>query len=111
MDDDVELCEEIAKFLRDEGYIVENTSSISAGESLIEKHGFDVVLLDSQMTHLTGIDLLKKIRSKNLNAKVFIMTGRPFIEKLLGEKSVAQLVDDVIKKPFEVNDLLDKIEH
>jgi DNA-binding response OmpR family regulator len=109
IDDDVDLCEGMAEFLRDEGYTVENTSDPFAGEALIEKGQFDMALLDFKMTGLTGVDILKKIRSKDLKTKIIIVTGRPFIEKLLIEENLSHMVDGIISKPFNPNVLLSKI--
>ncbi len=109
IDDDVELCEGIAEFLRDEGYQVKDTSDAFAGQVLIDENEFDVALLDFKMTGLTGIDLVRRIRKSNSKVKVYLLTGRPFIEKLLEENNMAHMVDGVIGKPFKQNVLLEKI--
>ena len=109
IDDDVELCEGMAEFLQGEGYCVQYASDASTAEGLIESHQFDVALLDFKMSNLTGIDILKKIRSKDSKMRIFIVSGRPFIEKLLEEEKMAHLVDGIISKPFKTDVLLEKI--
>ena len=109
IDDDAELCEEIAEFLRDAGHFVKNTSDTLEGEALLESHQFDVALLDFKMKGSTGIDMLRKIRCKDSKMKIFIMTGRPFIEKLLEEEKMAHMVEGIISKPFKEKVLLNKI--
>jgi len=109
IDDDVQLCEEIAETLRDEGYLVDNTSDETQGEALIKDNTYEICLLDYKLSRLTGVDLLKKIKQKNPKCAAFIVSGKPFIEKTIEEQNVSGLVSGIIQKPFEIKDLLEKI--
>jgi len=109
IDDDAELCQEVAEALRDEGFVVENTSDTSEGEKLVARGVFDVVILDYKMPGLNGIELLRMIKSKRPKTKVIITTGRPFIEKLLEEEGASHLVSGIVMKPFSYDELLEKI--
>ena len=109
IDDDPQLCEEVAEMLRDEGYFVDNTSDEAQGEALIKNNTYDICLLDYKMPHLTGIDLLKKIKEKNPRCAGLIVSGRPFIQKVIEEENASHLVSGIIEKPFELKAILDKI--
>jgi DNA-binding NtrC family response regulator len=109
VDDDMELAEELAEILRDEGYFVENTSDSLQAGNLINKNTYDLYLLDYKMSSFSGVDLLKKIKENTLESAVFIISGRPSIDRLLKEENVYHLVSAVIKKPFDVEALLRKI--
>ncbi|OGV56511.1 MAG: hypothetical protein A2017_21405 [Lentisphaerae bacterium GWF2_44_16] len=109
IDDDETLCEGVAFILRDEGYSVMNTSSPDEGMKLIDNYVFDIALIDYKMPHLTGIEFLKKIKEKNPATKVFIVTGKPFIENVLTEENLFHLVEGIIKKPFKEETLLDAV--
>ena len=109
VDDDDNLCEVTAEILKDEGYLVEYTSDTTKAEELIDKDVFDLALFDYKMPHFTGADLLRKIKVKNPKTKVFIMSGRPFIERVLKEENVFDMVSGVITKPFSDTALLEKI--
>ncbi len=109
IDDDIELCQELAEILRDKGYTVDDTSDTGQGEVFIKENNYDVFLFDYKMRGLNGIDLLKKAKEKNAKSTVFIISGRPFIEKLLEEENVSHLVSGVINKPFDIEALLQKI--
>lgn len=109
VDDDSELAEEMAEILRDQGYFVENTSDSLQGEKLIIESTYDLYLLDYKMSGLSGVDLLKKIKVKDIESTVFIISGKPSIDKLLEEGNVSHLVSAVIKKPFDVEMLLREI--
>ena len=109
VDDDAELAQELAEVLRDCGFSVDNISDSINGKTLIEQNSYDIYLLDYKMSGLNGIDLLKRIKEKNMKSLVFIVSGRPFIENVLKEENVDSLVAGVIKKPFDVEALLQTI--
>ena len=109
IDDDAELCGELAEILQDEGYVVQNTSDSVEGERLIEQHEFDIALFDFKISGMSGMDLLKKIKHKRPETKVFLISGRPFLEKLLEEEKLSSLVAGIISKPFKIDILLEKI--
>ena len=109
IDDDETLCEGVAFILRDEGYSVMNTSDPIEGMELIGKNVFDIALIDYKMPRLTGTEILKEIKEKNPATKVFIVSGKPFIENVLKEENVSHLVEGVITKPFKEDTLLNAL--
>lgn len=110
VDDDAELCQELADILRDEGYSVDNASHSLQGEAFLQKSAYDIYLFDYKMEDASGIDLLKKAKEINPSGRVFIISGRSFIEKLIQDEGVSHLVSGVINKPFNIEALLQKIE-
>ena len=111
VDDDDNLCEVTAEILKDEGYSVEFTSDTTKAEKLIDERIFDIALFDYKMPRLTGADLLRKIKARDPKTKVFIMSGRPFIETVLKEEKVYDMVSGIITKPFSETTLLEKIKN
>lgn len=109
IDDDTELCEELAEMLRYEGHIVEAVSDGKIGESCIRKNIYDIVILDYRMPGLNGIEVLRAIKNEGIRAKVYIATGRPFMDKLLENENLTDLVAGVLNKPFDAKALLEKI--
>lgn len=109
IDDDPELCEEIMDIFKDEGYEVVCILNPYEGISIIEKDAHDIVLLDYKMPGITGVDILKRIRNRNLQARIFMVSGRPFVEKLIKEEGLSDMVVAVIPKPIDLNYLLEKI--
>ena len=109
IDDDETLCDGVAFILRDEGYSVMNTSDPIKGMELVENHIFDIALIDYKMPRLTGVEFLKRIKEKDPFTKVFIVSGKPFIENVLDEEKVSHLVEGIIKKPFKEETLLDAV--
>ncbi|MDD5439758.1 MAG: response regulator [Candidatus Omnitrophica bacterium] len=106
VDDDAALAEETAEILCDEGYCVEHVSDSLQGSQMIRENTYDIYLLDYKMTGLTGVDLLRQAKQKNPRSVVIVISGRPFIEKILREENVHDLVFAAIKKPIDIETLL-----
>lgn len=106
IDDDPDLCAEMAECLKDAGWSPQKVSDSRKGLSLLEGNAYRLVILDYKMPGLNGIDLLKKIKSISPRTSVIIMSGRPFIDQLLKQEQVADLVDGFLAKPFEDRALL-----
>jgi DNA-binding response OmpR family regulator len=118
IDDDEEICEEMAEILRDEGYDVTLAFNGEDGKALIEKDTFDLVLLDLKMPGLSGYDILKSAKAAGTRAKIIIISGRPFVRKYLpGEdrsgkqkkEDILKMADGFINKPFDIARLLETI--
>ncbi|MBF0511432.1 MAG: response regulator, partial [Candidatus Omnitrophica bacterium] len=109
VDDDQSVSNSLALLLREERYLVDNTSDSGQGAFLIEKNVYDVCLFDYKMKGLTGIDLLKMAKNKNPRCVVFIVSGTLDIDALRADESVVRLVASIISKPFHIEALLQKI--
>ncbi len=109
IDDDVELCQELTEILKDEGYHVETAANGSLGMNCLELNSYDLVILDYRMPSSSGIEVLKFIKKKKIPSRIFLISGRPFIEKLVKEEGLADQVTCVINKPFNIKTLLDNI--
>jgi DNA-binding response OmpR family regulator len=111
IDDDTELCNELADSLKQDGFSVRIASNGILGLKLLEKNHYDILLLDFKMSGLTGIEVLKNMKQKKTGIKIFFMTGKPFAEQILREADLAQMVEGVIAKPFDIEMLLEKIKN
>ena len=116
LDDDEELCEEIAEILIDEGYRVTTAFDGLRGKRLVEKYNYDILILDIKMPGLSGLDVLESIKGQNKELKVIILTGRPLSKELQErrickdkEEKILRLADGIINKPFDIEVLLNKI--
>jgi two-component system alkaline phosphatase synthesis response regulator PhoP len=91
-----------------EGYIVETALD---GERALERasaEAFDLVLLDVMLPRLGGFDVLRELRKRNIDTPVIMLTARgQVVDKVVGFKLGA---DDYVTKPFEMIELLARIE-
>ncbi len=73
---------------------------------------FDLVCMDVNMPVMNGIDAASAIRNldhENAQTTIFAMTGMAFDEDR--DKCLAAGMDDVITKPFDLQDLRERIEN
>ncbi len=110
MDDDTELCDEMAEILIDAGYVVNTAYDGYQGTQLVNENNYDVILLDFKMPSLNVVELIRFTKQKYPASKIFLVTARPFVEQFLEEKKVMNLVQDVMGKPFDIDVLLEKIQ-
>ena len=91
-----------------EDYAVETSAD---GESALERassEGFDLVLLDVMLPRMNGFDVLRELRRRGVETPVIMLTARgQVVDKVVGLKLGA---DDYVTKPFEMAELLARIE-
>jgi CheY-like chemotaxis protein len=120
VDDDEEMCEELSEILHDEGYAVRMAFDGLSGSRMIDKHDYNVILLDMKMPGLSGYEVLQRIKQTKPATKVIVLTGRPMASKdrmhegLLIEDDdrhaqILRLADCVMNKPFDVPRVIEKI--
>lgn len=90
-----------------EGYTVQTADRGDTGLKLWESAPFDLLLLDVMLPGLSGFEVLKQGRKKNLATPVILLTARgEELDKVLGLELGA---DDYITKPFSLRELLARI--
>ena len=73
----------------------------------IEAHKFDVILTDLGMPEMSGWELARLIKKKLPDSRVILVTG--WGEQAREELKHHPYVDDVLPKPYELKDLIQKI--
>ncbi len=94
--------------LQREGYRVETTAD---GPTALERGAsepFDLVLLDVMLPQMNGFDVLREWRRRGVDVPVIMLTARgQVVDRVVGLKLGA---DDYVTKPFEMLELLARIE-
>lgn len=94
--------------LESEGFDVTSASDGEAGLSLGLTGNFDLIILDVMLPKKNGMDVCRDLRQKNITTPILMLTAKgETIDKVLGLKLGA---DDYLTKPFEVMELLARIE-
>ncbi len=90
------------------GYEVVHCPDGESGWQQFMKHNFDICLLDVMLPKKDGMAIAKQIRKKNETVPILFLTAKSMDEdKIEGFKSGA---DDYITKPFNMQELLLRIE-
>lgn len=106
VDDDREIVESIAIFLKAEGYDIEKAYNGLEALDILTSKEIQLILLDIMMPELDGIQTLMKIReSKNIPI-ILISAKSEDSDKILGLNIGA---DDYITKPFNPSELVARV--
>jgi len=109
LDDDPDLCVMIKMMLEYNGYAtVEAGDEAETREILAEKF-IDLIIMDMLLSGTHGTDICRRLKqdSKISSVPILMFSAHPNAK----EACLAAGADDFISKPFEMNDLLDKIGH
>lgn len=107
VEDEQKIADTLKLGLSENGYEVEVAYDGNIGLKLFETRSFDLVVLDINLPGMNGYDLCKRIRARNANIPVIMLTALSSLnDKIEGYDAGA---DDYIIKPFEFRELLMKI--
>ncbi len=93
--------------LRKEGYLAVGVQDGEEALRKIEGDRFDLLITDIKMPGLTGIELLEKIKERQLESEVIIITGFGSIGSVVD--AMKKGAYDYVTKPFNLDELLLKI--
>ena len=106
VDDDVELCKLVSRFLGSEGYTVQTVQASGLGVERALSDTYDLVVLDVMLPDMDGFEALRQIRTKS-STPVLMLTARgDDPDRILGLEMGA---DDYLSKPFITRELLARI--
>ncbi len=108
LEDDINLSDTIIEFLEEKGYDVTPAYDSDEAEDLLYENKFDLYLLDVNVPGINGFELLKRAREQNSDVPAVFMTSLNSIDDV--EKGYESGCDDYIKKPFELKELLLRIQ-
>lgn len=92
------------------GYKIETAYNVREASAIISKKTPDLILLDLLMPHINGFDFLKQLR-KDRNTKdtpVIVVSAATDEENV--DKTMKMGAIDFIKKPIDLEYLVDKVE-
>ncbi len=107
VEDDRLLGEALKEYLSAEGLTVDWIEDSREFFDLLEVSRYDVIVLDLMMPHISGEELLKRLREKGDTTPVLILTAKGRIEDK--ERCFSLGADDYLTKPFEPKELLLRI--
>lgn len=91
-----------------EGFAVKSATDGESGLEIALAESFDLMILDVMLPRKNGYDVCRDLRQKGINTPILMLTAKgETIDKVLGLKLGA---DDYLTKPFEVIELLARIE-
>lgn len=101
VDDEPALRRGVARMLTEQGHAVVEAEDGAAALRALDAGTFDAVLSDIAMPKLSGVDLLKAIRERDLDVPVVLITGAPSVET--AAKAVEYGALDYLRKPADID--------
>ena len=106
VDDDIDLCDLLQRFLTRRGYETDFVHTASEMRGRLGGADFDLVILDITLPDGSGYDLIPEIRSAS-DAAIVMLTGRSSPTDAV--VSLETGADDHVAKPFSCDELAARI--
>ncbi len=104
MEDDRLLGESLKEYLESEGFVVDWLYDSREFFDLLQVCIYDVIVLDLMMPHVSGEELLRRLRERGDKTPVLVLTAKGRLEDK--ERCFSLGVDDYLTKPFEPKELI-----
>ncbi|MDB5992138.1 MAG: two-component response regulator, partial [Herbaspirillum sp.] len=103
VEDNRPLSEWLVMALHRQNYTVDCVYDGEDADHLLITQQYDLVILDISLPKLSGDKVLKRLRSRNNQAPVLILTANNSVESRVGTLNTG--ADDYMAKPFDVSEL------
>jgi CheY-like chemotaxis protein len=104
VDNEMRNRKNIAQFLAEESYEVEEADDGASAIEILATKDFDLMICDVVMPRLSAFDVINHMKARSLPTSVILITGHP---DLLAAKGLGHL--PAFTKPFNMYDLLHKV--
>lgn len=107
VEDDHLLADSLVQALKSEGYFVDWLDNGKLAASLLNVETFDLIVLDQRLPGLSGLDILRNIRSQANKTPALMLTACDAVDdKVAGLDAGA---DDYLTKPFDMDELFARV--
>jgi len=104
IDDEPVVCNSVRKILSRNGFHVDETDDGRDALRRITTGDYEVVILDMVMPKMSGLDVLREIKTQRPDTNVVMVTGYASIES--AKESIRLGAADYLPKPFTPDELL-----
>ena len=104
IDDDIDLCLLLSRFLNKNGFETSSAHSGAKGIALYDPANFDVVICDYRLDDMDGIKLIKGLKAKNPQVSILVITGYSDIKTAVEVIKLGAF--DYITKPLIPDEVL-----
>jgi DNA-binding response OmpR family regulator len=107
VEDEKKLSDLIARALKAERYAVDVANDGSTGWEMADSYDYDLVILDLMLPGLSGTEILRRIRAKNDQVPILVLTARDATEEKV--RNFEAGADDYLTKPFAFAELIMRV--
>lgn len=109
LEDDFSLNKIICTFLRQKNYYVDSFSNGDEAVKQLLQAQYDLCIFDINVPCIDGHSVLEFIRNENIQTPVIMMSAMTDLETI--KRSYSNGCDDYLKKPFEIEELMLRVEY
>lgn len=107
VEDEPELRRQLQSALAEQGYTVDATGEGQEALYLATEYPFDAAVIDLGLPGLSGLDVIRRLRTNGSRLPVLILTARDrWQDKVQGLEAGG---DDYLAKPFQMEELLARL--
>jgi DNA-binding response OmpR family regulator len=103
IEDEKDLQNSIAQFLRQESYLCEVAGSEAEADEKIMLYDYDCILLDINLPDGSGLNILKRLKETNKPEGIIVITARDSLDDRVEGLNLG--ADDYLTKPFHLAEL------
>lgn len=103
VEDEKDLCQMIAKSLKESGYEVDIANNGNEAMELLDVENYDLIVLDLNLPEIDGIEILEEFRTFNQDTKIIILSARSQIKDKV--EGLDKGANDYLSKPFHLDEL------
>jgi DNA-binding response OmpR family regulator len=107
IEDEENLAKILKKGLEENSFTVSLAFDGEEGLYMAETYPFDAIVLDIMLPVIDGLTILDKLRKKNIDVPVVMLTAKGEVEDRV--KGLNKGADDYIAKPFDFTELLARL--
>lgn len=108
MEDDKQAAEHTAKLLREHNHVVDVAYDGEEGLELARTGNYQALIVDRRMPHRDGVSVVKELRRNDIRTPAIFLTALGEVDdRVEGLKAGG---DDYLVKPFNISELLARIE-
>jgi two-component system, OmpR family, response regulator len=104
VEDDAAVCRLNADVLTSVGYVVDTAQDGESGWAALQTAHYDLLVTDNTMPGITGLELIKKVRSEDIPMAVILASGTVPAEEL--NRIPWLQVNALLPKPYTIKELL-----
>lgn len=108
IDDEPDLNQIVCEIFSDRGYIARGVTDPFEGLEIVRNTPVSLVVMDFAMPGMTGIEAIERMREESIPVSIVLLTAYASHEKLTKAMQLGAL--DYIQKPFQVDELAERIE-
>jgi two-component system copper resistance phosphate regulon response regulator CusR len=107
VEDEKRIADFLSRGLESGGYAVDVAHAGAAAADMVHATEYDLIILDLGLPDMDGLEVLKKIRNRNVSPPVLILSARDAVDDRV--RGLEGGADDYLVKPFAFVELLARV--